>query len=321
MNRDPASLEIDRPKFASAAAERAPACVLTDATAQFSRQYNRKSFLFEHGLATHPLFELPSLVALAERTPGWEHYWANGSVRVGSGWGSGTGQRYSLPDTIANIAENDSMVILKHTEQDSIFGPVLQDFLGRVVAFSGEAMRSDVVLGETLILVTSPNRITPYHFDSEVNFLVQVRGDKWFHVFDRKDTPAVTHEELERYFDGNVSSGVYRPERESEATVYNLHAGQGVHVPVAVPHWVQNKDNVSVAISVNYDLRSVYRLTRLYRMNSRMRRLGWRPTPPGVSAWRDGVKLTAAGGAAYLRALLKGRQAPRPYGTWSPSQR
>lgn len=316
MNRDQTQ-RIERPILASAAAERGSACIPADPNSQFSRLFNRKSFLFEHGFATHELFELESLVELARRTPGWEHYWQNGTVGVGSGWRSD--RPYSLEDTIANIAHNDSIVILKHTEQDAVFGPALQDFLARVVALTGEAMRTDVVLGEALILVTSPNRITPYHFDTEANFLVQLRGDKWFHVFDRNETPLVTHEQLERYFDGDLSSGVYRPEREAEATVYDLHAGYGVHVPVAVPHWVQNKDNVSVAISINYDLRSVYRLTRLYRMNSRMRRLGWRPTPPGVSAWRDGVKLATAAGAARLRQLVKRRKPSAPYGIWRPS--
>jgi len=44
----------------------------------------------------------------------------------------------------------------------------------------------------------------------------------------------------------------------------------GWHVPVCAPHWVQNKNNVSVAISVNYELRSVERLKRIYRINHRV---------------------------------------------------
>jgi len=292
--------------------------LLVDPSGQFHRHYNRESFPFEHELGNHPLFELENLVELARRTPGWEHYWANGPVGVGTGWGDGTGQRYSLPDTIRNIADNNSIVIMKHTEQDSVFGPVLQEFLATIVGLAGEQMRADVVLGETLILVTSPNRITPYHFDAEVNFLTQVRGDKWFHVFDRKGEPHVSDEELETYFAGDISSGVYRPEREHEATVYDLRAGYGVHVPVATPHWVQNKDNVSVAISVNYDLRSMYRLMQVYRVNRRLRRLGWRPTPPGVSGWRDGIKLTAGSATAGFRSLLQRRPAARAFGVWKP---
>lgn len=293
---------------------------LADPTGQFRQQYNRQSFLFEHGLADHPLFELENLVELARRTPDWDHYWSNGPVGVGTGWGDGSGQRYTLPETIRNIAENNSIVIMKHTEQDSVFGPVLQEFLGAIVRLAGEQMRTDVILGETLILVTSPNRITPYHFDAEVNFLTQVRGDKLFHVFDRRDVPHVTDEELETYFAGNISSGVYRPEREHEATVYDLRAGWGVHVPVATPHWVQNKDNVSVAISVNYDLRSMYKLMHICRVNRRLRRLGWRPTPPGVSAWRDGIKLTAGSAISGLLSLTQRRPAARGFGVWRPGR-
>ena len=39
-------------------------------------------------------------------------------------------------------------------------------------------MRTDVTIGEVLILVSSPGRITPYHMDSETNFLLQVTGSK-----------------------------------------------------------------------------------------------------------------------------------------------
>src|SRR5262249_22521986 len=161
-----------------------------------------------------------------------------------------------------------------HTEQDPVHGPVLREFLARVIDLAGEQMRSDVTIGETLILISSPNRVTPYHMDGETNFLVQVRGDKWFYVFDQDDRTLISDEERERYFAGNISSAVYKKERQKDAVAYDLHAGQGIHVPTGAPHWVQNRDNVSVAISVNYELRSVDRLTKIYRMNQRLRKLG-----------------------------------------------
>jgi hypothetical protein len=199
-----------------------------------------------------------------------------------------------------------------------VFGPLLREFLGRVVDFAGEQMRSDVIVGETLILISSPNRVTPFHFDVETNFLVQVRGDKWFHVFDQDDRTLVSHEQRERYFTGDISSAVYEPERQKDAVTFDLEAGHGVHVPVGAPHWVQNRDNVSVAISVNYELHSVERAARIHRVNGCLRRLGLTPTPPGMSAFRDSLKFAAAGAVSGARSMFSSRE-QRPYGVWTPS--
>jgi hypothetical protein len=223
-----------------------------------------------------------------------------------------------VQETIATIAENDSIVILKHTEQDPIYGPVLQDFLGRVVTLAGEQMRSDVTVGEALILISSPHRVTPYHMDNETNFLVQVRGDKWFYVFDHDDPTLVSPQEREQYFMGDISSIPYRKERQKDAVAYDLKAGYGVHVPLLAPHWVQNRDNISIAISITYELRSVGRLHRIHRTNHRLRRLGVNPTPPGVSPWRDSLKVGAAQAFGHLNSAWRPKEAPRPYAKWTP---
>jgi hypothetical protein len=293
--------------------------ILADPEGAFRRNYNRKTFSFAHGLANHPLFELDSLIQLSQRMPDHgDTYWSNGKVGVDNRWDVGTSGRMSLQDTIANIATNDSIVILKHTEQDPVHGPVLQEFLSRVVLLAGERMRTDVTIGETLILISSPNRLTPYHMDAETNFLVQVRGAKWFHVFDQEDRGIISDVERELYFAGDISSAVYKEERQKDAVTYDLHAGYGVHVPVGAPHWVQNKNNVSVAISVNYELRSVERLTRIYRMNHRLRRLGLEPRPPGESALADGVKLAAAKVLSRLRSVARRNRTQRRIAVWSP---
>jgi hypothetical protein len=296
---------------------------LVDPEGVFARNYNRKTFCFPHGLSTNPLFDLDSLIELSKRMPDHrDTYWSNGKVAVGNGWEAGTGGRMSLQDTITHIAENDSIVILKHTEQDPVYGPVLQDFLGRVVNLAGEQMRSDVTVGEALILISSPNRVTPYHMDGETNFLIQVRGDKWFYVFDHEDRTLVSDEDRERYFSGDISAVAYRKERQKDAVAYDLKAGYGVHVPLCAPHWVQNRDNVSVAISITYELRSVERLIRIHRVNQRVRKFGLTPTPPGVSSLSDQLKLGVAHIFSGLRSL-RGQKvvAPRPYDVWTPPSR
>jgi hypothetical protein len=305
------SAAMEQPANASA--------LLADPEGVFARNYNRKTFSFAHGLAGHPLFELDSLIELSRRMPDHrDTYWSNGKVRVDNRWDAGTTVRTSLQDTIANIATNDSMVILKHTEQDPVHGPVLQEFLGQVVHLAGERMRCDVTIGETLILISSPNRLTPYHIDAETNFLVQVCGDKWFHVFDQDDRSIISDVEREGYFAGDMNSAVYKEERQKHAVTFDLHAGYGVHVPTGAPHWVRNKNNVSVAISVNYELRSVDRLKRVYRINHRLRRFGIAPRPPGESALVDSAKLFTGNVLSGLRSVAQPKRLERQIAVWSP---
>jgi hypothetical protein len=294
--------------------------ILEDPDGQFHKHYNRTSFEFSHGLANHPLFELPSLIALARRMPDHhDTYWSNGSVGVTNRWEDGMAGRASLEDTLTHIADNNSIVILKHTEQDSEFAPVLQTFLQRVVDHAGAQMRDDVIVGEVLILVTSPNRVTPYHIDAESNHIVQITGEKTLSVFDQNDRELLTDLELERYYTGDASGAQYRQEYQKQAQHYRLRPGIGVHMPVAAPHWVQNDDNISVTLSVNYELHSLRHLRQIYAMNRRLRRFGLTPTPPGRSIALDKCKYVAQRGASSLRALLGKRPLPPPtHGIWTP---
>ena len=292
---------------------------VADPEGQFRRNYNRVNFMFKHELAGNPLFELDSLAELTRRMPDHgENYWSTGKVAVNNTWSDGTIGRQSLQDTITNIKHNNSIVILKHTEQDPVFAPVLQSVLATIIELSGERMHLDVTIGEVLILVSSPGRITPYHMDSETNFLLQITGDKWFHVFDQTDRTLVTEREREEFFAVSRNCAVYRPDRQDECNKYDLLAGYGVHVPTCAPHWVQNRDNVSVALSVNYELRSVGRLEKLHRFNHRLRKFGLNPAPPDASAWRDRIKLAAEDGVTAVRSVSKRHEDPPPYHIWTP---
>ena len=294
----------------------APAGVIEDPQGLFRRNYNRMNFMFPHRLAGNPMWDLANLVALSRRMPDHrDTYWSNGRIAVNNNWESGQKDRVGLDETLVNIGHNDSLVILKHTEQDPEYGPVLQQILARIVELAGEQMRCDVTVGEVLILVSSPNRVTPYHMDGETNFLLQVAGDKQFYVFDHTDRTLVTHLELEQFYAVSQVLANYRPERQADANAYDLRAGFGIHVPVNAPHWVQNRDNVSVALSVTYELRSIDRMTQLHRINRRLRTLGLHPSPPGAAAWRDELKLAAYRAA---RSLRKPPAVLPPYPVWTP---
>jgi hypothetical protein len=91
-----------------------------------------------------------------------------------------------------------------------------------------------------------------------------------------------------------------------------------VHVPVHAPHWAQNGDNISVALSVNYELRSEYHKSDLYQLQHWGRRAGLKPHGPERAglAWKAAaVALRTARG---LRKLIRPSDDGVPT-RWQPS--
>ena len=112
--------------------------ILSDPDGLFARNYNRHTFAFQHGLKDHPLFELSSSDRARPANPDHqETYWSNGKVDV-----TDRGMRAAMA-TVARRYDHkycgqQFARVLKHTEQDPVYGPVFQQFLSKVVEFSGE---------------------------------------------------------------------------------------------------------------------------------------------------------------------------------------
>jgi len=273
----------------------------------FAVKYNRSSFAFDHSLQELDLFDIEPLRELAKRLPD-PAYYSTANSTVGDGWKRLGGHRPSLDATMAMLGETNSLVLLKHCEKDPKWGVLFRALMREVVEHAGDALGADLDAGRTTIVISSARRVTPYHIDAEVNFLLQVRGHKLLHVFDSNDRTILSDAELEAFYGGDYDGARYRADRECEARVYPLEPGKGIHIPLHAPHWAQNLDDVSVGVSLNFNLRSGARLAKLYKMNNRLRQAGFAPAPPGVSPWRDEVKVAAFAGLVGARALLQSRR-------------
>jgi len=311
--------------FSSRLAEDDPASrywrpLLTDPNGEFARRYNCESFGFDHGLKGHPLFELDSLIALARRlaTHPDPAYWSNGGVKVSDPWEKGMFQTQSLPGTLEDILHNNSILIMRHTDQDPIYAPVLQKLLADFVAFVGAPLRDDVIHGDAMILVASPNRITPYHFDDGTNYLLQIAGDKVLHVWDEHRGRVVSDEERDLYFSGHPSAARYTQNAQATATAYDLKPGQGVHIPPLAPHWAQNGNGLSIALSLSYQLKSIKSRARIHWLNHRIRKLGLRPSPFGASPTTDAIKGWTTDRVQAARGLFRPKAPTRDWPVWKP---
>jgi hypothetical protein len=277
------------------------------------RHYNRRCFPFEHDLHENPLFDLHQLAELVCREPELcrSAYCSCAPVSVKDPWAQGVPSPETVRDGLRAVATNNSLIILRHIERSVSVGPVLREFMEQVVAAVGPALRTDIKVSRATVLIASPRRITSYHLDSNTNFLYQIHGDKRLSVFDPSDRTLVTPEELEGYYSGNVSAARYKPERQADAQVFDLHAGSAVHIPSHAPHWAQNLDSVSVALSINFDLNSIERAGRIHRLNRRLRRLGIVPQAPGDSAWKDEIKLGMSALNRSVRRWVRPAQLPK----------
>jgi hypothetical protein len=173
--------------------------------------------------------------------------------------------------------------------------------------YTGLNLERVMKVQEVIIFVTSPKRITTYHIDRECSLLLQIRGDKHISIFDRNDREVLSEEEIERFWSVDHNAPRYKPELQNHATVYELKPGNGVHIPVNCPHWVQNGDNISVSLNVNFQYRDTMR-ANLYRLNYLLRKMGMQPTPPGVSRGKDKFKSVAVLPAVWAKNISRGRK-------------
>ncbi|RQH04132.1 transcriptional regulator [Paraburkholderia dinghuensis] len=279
----------------------------------FRENFERKSFEVSHHLASHPLFQLPQLMDLAERTlrtrPS-DLYYDMGDVAPGQKW-KDTNRAFSPLKALDKLEESDAWFIFRSTQKDPAYAELYRHAVAEIKDMVGGDIDSKISKEDIIIFVTSPKRVAAYHIDRECNFILQIHGEKDLYVFDREDRQILPEVEIERFWAMDNNAPNYRPELQDRAWAYKLAPGNGVHVPVNCPHWLKNGDNVSVTLSVNFQFVDSMRAD-IYRANHYLRKLGINPSPPGRSAVRDRVKAMAYSTASAARraarsALQRGR--------------
>ena len=256
----------------------------------FRERFNRKSFEYRHALADHPLFELPRIADLAMTLWGTGKglvTMKSGDTSVGGGWTDMPGKSMSLVKAIRELPESGAWLMLKNVFLDPEYKELMDQGYRDLAGLAGLDVERDVSWPDAYIFIASPRSITPYHFDHESTFLMQIHGEKTYNIFDPEE---LTEEEIEQYYLGDLSSARYRDEAQARAAVYELRPGLGVHQPPRAPHWVRNGPEYSVSFSILSCLRARDREAPVYQVNHYLRSLGMHPTPPGRSSWRDKVK-------------------------------
>jgi hypothetical protein len=277
--------------------------------AVFREKFNRKSFEVSHHLATHPLFQLSNLLELAERTQKVrpdDLYYDMGDIQPGQRWDSVPERPFSAAEALRQLENSNAWFIFRSAQRDPAYAALFDRGLEEIKELIGQEIKSNIRQEDIIIFVTSPKRITSYHIDRECNFLLQIRGTKNLYVFDREDREVLPEEELERFWSVDNNAAVYKRELQSRAITYKLEPGAGVHIPVNCPHWLQNGDNISVSLSVNFQYLDSIR-ANLFRANHVLRRIGLNPSIPGTKPALDRAKSFAMTVAMAARRSIRGQ--------------
>jgi hypothetical protein len=276
---------------------------------EFREHYNREPFLVRHRLADHPMFELPKLLELAKRseTVGNALHWS-GRIPVATNFDQayqnhGTG--IPLDETIERIHEAGSFVVINYPESDALYAPLVRSLYREIRRFS-DPLDPDFTEVMAYVFISSPGSVTPYHMDREMNFLLQISGEKDVHLWDPRDRSIMTEEQIEALMAlPQLPRPGYKEEFQAKAKVVHLTPGLGVHHPFIAPHWVRNGPEVSVSLALTYRTRGSQRLTRAYQTNHALRRLKLRPRPVGQWRLGDAIKGELYGVARPVGPLLK----------------
>jgi Cupin-like domain len=301
--------------------EAVPAGPLLEADpAVFARDFDKNCSPFTHRLSNSPLFRTDRLLTLARRrarNPG-DVYYDAGEIRVDQRWDQTPPCDLPVDELLRRIETAGAFIILRHVQEDPEYAGLLDACMDEIVALSGRDLSHVMKLRDAIIFINSPHRITTYHIDRECSWLYQIRGRKTISIFDPTDRDVLPEWEIEKFWAVDNNAATYKPQYQSRATVFELLPGQGVHIPVGAPHWVQNGPEVSVSLNINFHYLDAI-TGDVYRANYWLRRMGLNPTPPRVSAFKDAVKRSVYGPvnrtvlqpARAARSAIKRRNVPR----------
>jgi cupin superfamily protein len=211
-------------------------------------------------------------------------------------------------DVIRDLHNANAWLTLLNVEADPGMAELMNTYLDQLeaglIAKQG-SKRGKMYRRVAFVFVSSPNSVTPVHFDIEHSLLMQVSGCKTVSV-GRFESDAARRHEFDRYWDGSHG----RIETlQPEVAAYTMTPGRAVYIPPGTPHWVHNGPDISLSVTLTYFTAATIRENRVEDFNSRLRRRHLKPREPGRSATVDTAKVCAMGVWAVghrLRSTLPG---------------
>ena len=257
----------------------------------FGKNYPEQPHTLRHALATHPLLEIDALADLAESLPQRSVEYNRGDLPIGvNGKPDATG--LSIAETIRRVHDANSWAVLKNVEQVPAYRSLLEQLLGELRNHV-EAKTGAMLLPQGFIFISSPDAVTPFHFDPEHNILMQVEGHKVMTQFpagNARFAPDTTHES---YHTGGPRELSWKDEFLDDGHEFTLGPGDAVYVPVMAPHFVRNGQESSISLSITWRSEWSYREGDARAFNHWLRQRGIAPDPPQRWPAQNSMKANA----------------------------
>jgi hypothetical protein len=192
--------------------------------------------------------------------------------------------------TLLNVEDDPGMAEIMNTHLDQLESGM--------IAKQGNK-RGKMRRRVAFVFVSSPNSVTPVHFDIEHSLLMQVSGSKTVSI-GCFESDTVRRHEFDRYWDGSHGRIETLP---PEVATYTSTPGRAVYIPPGTPHWVHNGPDISLSVTLTYFTAATVRENRIEDFNSHLRRWHVKPREPGRSTTVDTAKVCALGLWAIGRRL------------------
>ena len=257
----------------------------------FACAYPETPHVLRHRLQQDTRLSLDALAELGEQLGADSVEYNRGNLPIGVDGKPGDNGR-SIGDTIRHIATSDSWAVLKNIEAVPAYRALLLGLLEELRP-TIEATTGEMLTPQGFLFISSPNAVTPYHFDPEHNILLQLKGTKVMTQFPAGDATFAPDEVHESYHLGGPRELPWKDELLARGTPFALDPGEAVYVPVMAPHFVRNGPESSISLSITWRSEWSYAEAGARCFNGLVRKLGIRPRAPGRWPARNQAKSLA----------------------------
>lgn len=269
----------------------------------FRSLYPEQAGLLTHALRDHPMFELEALVQLAQRMRTADVEYNRGDLPVGVDPAATPANGLGIEETIRSIEQCGSWMVLKFVEQDPAYRHLLHTLLAEIEPLV-RPLTGEMLKLQGFIFISSPDAVTPFHFDPEHNILLQLKGRKRMTVFPAADESIVPGAAHETFHLGGHRNLRWCDQFAAKGRPFDLDPGQAIYVPVKAPHWVKNGSEPSVSFSITWRSHWSYREADARGLNAMLRRAGLSPSAPARFPEQNRVKSLAYRAARKVMARL-----------------
>ena len=254
----------------------------------------------EHQYADHPSLQPDALRSLARRLyeSGTEKVkFIDPHVQAGSKFILETQvpQNRSIDDIFDNLGSPGTWIAIYEARTDPEYADLIDEIIHSGSQMMGES-GDGIFDSDAYIFISSPPSLTPFHIDRENNLFLQIRGHKQFTVWDPKDRNTVSEMGVESWIvRGSLADVPWSEDHLHRAAVHqDFGPGEGVFMPSTSAHMSETRRSprtekvkesaISVSIGVVYYSALTRKWANIYALNSFLRKLGWKPQPPGESS-------------------------------------